>query len=360
MCTWKTVAARIALAWTVVTLLFREVAADPGLLIGNTRADNIVAYYEKDEMLMEYVAELNNPDHIRVVDDYLYVTVGDSPETSTMYRMNMKTGHVDKDFLKGGDLLRPYGFDFYKDRINVASFLTDKVIIYDMYSGAYIGVFAAGDGTEEGLVNGPNHIAIYEDYLYLTTQGSVATNGEPVYGLSSQIAVFDLHTGQGQVFAPQPTPLEDSLGFVSMLGIQIYCPSHGMCYAYTSDFAGGLRVYTLDGELVSEASTTYESGAIAGAISIADGKLYVPGFVDDTTDGVVQRFTVELDGSLTADDDLFVGPSAMLVRPIGVLALGSYGTKASKAAKSSSSKSYGKGMMMMGMMKYKMMKSSKA
>ena len=90
MRTWKTVAARIALAWTVGILLFREVAADPVLLIGNTRADNIVAYYEKDETLMEYVAELNNPDHIRVVDDYLYVTVGDSPETSTMYRMNMR------------------------------------------------------------------------------------------------------------------------------------------------------------------------------------------------------------------------------------------------------------------------------
>lgn len=121
----------------------------PFLLIGNTRGENVVAYYEKEDSVKEFLSGLTNPDHIRIVDDYLYVSVGDSPETSTIVRKNLYTGYVEYDFLKGGDLLRPYGFDFYKDRIYVASFLTDKVIVYDMDTGAYIGVFAQGDGTEE-------------------------------------------------------------------------------------------------------------------------------------------------------------------------------------------------------------------
>ena len=331
----------VARIFLTITPLFTNIKLNSG----NTRADNIVGIYE-DGSVQEYVASLPNPDHIRIVGDYLYVTVGDSPETSTMYRKNLKTGHVDSDFLKGGDLLRPYGFDFYMDRIYVASFLTDKIIVYDMYTGAYIGVFAQGNGTEEGLVNGPNHIAVYDDMLYLTTQGSVATDGEPVYGLSSQIVVFDLHTGEGQVFAPPPEPLPDSLGFVSMLGIQIYCldDDDSSCYVYTTDFAGGLRVYSLEGELLDAISTTYESGAIAGALSITpDGEIFVPGFVDEATDGVVQRFSAK-DGSplpaMGMDGALYAGPSDKLVRPIGILALES-------ASKYSSS---GKGMMKRMMM----------
>uniref|UniRef100_A0A7S3LDT9 Uncharacterized protein n=1 Tax=Amphora coffeiformis TaxID=265554 RepID=A0A7S3LDT9_9STRA len=335
----------IVLALSQVVNAGKEYYEDPLLLVGNTRADNIVAYYA-DGSLMEFVGGLNNPDHIRIYGDYLYVTVGDTPETSTMYRQNLKTGKVDADFLKGGDLLRPYGFDFYKGRIYVASFLTDKIIVYDMETGGFIGVFAEGDGTEEGLVNGPNHIAIYDDMLYLTTQGSVATDGEPIYGLSSQISVFDLHTGEGEVFAPQPEPLDDSLGFVSMLGIQIYCTGtcDPVCYAYTTDFAGGLRAYSLDGELVYATSTTYESGAIAGALSIVDDVIYVPGFVDDTTDGVVQRFSVTDGSPLPAkgitEAGIFVPPSKELVRPIGILAYPSYKKGSSS---STSSKNCGKG-----------------
>ena len=323
---------------------------------GNTRGDNVVGVYE-DESIEEYVSGLSNPDHIRIVGDYLYVTVGYTNETSNMYRKNIKTGHVDTAFfMPGGDLLRPYGFDFYKDKIYVASFLTDKILMYDMYTGAYLGIFAQGDGTEEGLVNGPNHIAIYNDKLYLTTQGSVATNGEPVYGLSSQIVVFDIYTGEGQVFAPPPVPLADSLGFVSMLGIQIYCPEHHeACLVYTTDFAGGLRVYSLQGELLYEVSTTDASGAASGALSItADGEIFVPGFVDEATDGVVQRFSAVDGMALPRMDDglLFAGPSEKLVRPIGVYAFGSstYASKMSKNSSKGASRSSGMMMKRMKMM----------
>jgi hypothetical protein len=278
---------------------------------------------------MEFVSGLPNPDHIRIVDDYLFVSIGGAPEKNTLYRKNLKTGHVDFDFLKGDHLLRPYGFDFYMGRIYVASFLTDQIVIYDMHTGAYIGVFAQGDGTEEGLVNGPNHIAIYDDKLYLTTQGSVATNGAPEYLWPSQIIVFDLHTGEGQIFAAQPEPLADSLGFVSMLGIQIFCPGKkedaSSCSVYTTDFAGGLRVYSLEGRLLYAISTSYEPAAITGALSISpQGNIFIPGFVDPMKNGVVQRFSA-LDGkalpSMGMGDALFVGPREELVRPIGVLAL---------------------------------------
>jgi hypothetical protein len=343
----------IKLFGTIVALTARVAMVeakmeDPLLLVGNSRGDKLVGYYE-DGSVMEFISGLTSPDHIRIAGDYLYVTVGDTIESSAMYRMNLETGDVVDDFLKGGAPLRPYGFDFYKDRIYVASFLTDEIIIYDMYTGAYIGVFATGDGTEEGLVNGPNHIAIYEDKLYLTTQGSVATDGSPVYGLASQIAVFDMHDGTGSVFVPQPEPNPEGLGFISMLGIQIYCTT--ACYAYTTDFAGGLRVYTLEGELVYEASTSYEPGAITGALSIVDGQIFIPGSVDPATDGIIMRFSA-VDGaalpSMMMEGALFAGPSDMLIRPIGILAL--------EAPKMSKGK--GGGMPMSGKGKMKMMMMS--
>jgi outer membrane protein assembly factor BamB len=297
-------------------------AEDPVLLVGNTRGDNIVRLFEED--LIEFIGGLSNPDHIRIVDDYLYVAVGDTLNSSTIYRKNLKSGDVDEDFLKGGGLLRPYGFDFYKGRIYVSSFLTDKVIIYEMDSGNYIGVFAQGDGTEEGLCNGPNHISIHDDKLYLTTQGSVAVDGEPEYLWPSQIIVYDLLTGEGGIFAGPPDPLPDSLGFVSMLGIQIYCEKYN-CLAYTTDFAGGLRAYALDGTLVYEVSTSYDPGStVTGALSVVDGEIYIPGYVSEDGGGVVQRFSAKDGSPLPAsgqDGAIFVPPSDELIRPIGIFAL---------------------------------------
>lgn len=181
--------------------------------------------------------------------------------------------------------------EFYKGRIYVASFRSDEILVFDGTTGDFIDVFAGGNGTEAGLLNGPNHIAIYGTLLYVTTQGSVADEtGDISYLFPSQILVYDLDAGVGSVFVPQPEPLPRSLGFVSMLGIRVYCTDDDDCRIYTTDFAGGLRTYTLDGALVYAVETTYTPGASTGGLAIANQEIFIPAFVNETTPGVILKF----------------------------------------------------------------------
>jgi hypothetical protein len=199
----------------------------------------------------------------------------------------------------------------------VASFRSDEILVYDLATGDFIQVFASGNGTEEGLLNGPNHIAIHGTSMYVTTQGSVADDsGEISYLYPSQILIYDLDTAVGSIFVPQPEPLPQSMGFVSMLGIRVYCTGTEDCLIYTTDFAGGLRTYTLDGELLYAVETTYTPGAATGSLAIADGEIFVPAFFNETTPGVVLKFA--LDGSAELS---VVAESDQLVRPIGIHAV---------------------------------------
>ena len=99
-------------------------------------------------------------------------------------------------------------------------------------------VFAAGDGTP-GTANGPDGMVFGPDgMLYVTTQGSVAVNGMPTYpGLPSEVLRYDIGTGVGEVFAEQPTPMADSGGYVSLLGV-VFGPdcAGGSCDMFTSGF----------------------------------------------------------------------------------------------------------------------------
>jgi hypothetical protein len=290
-------------------------AAD--LLIGNTRSANIVQRSSGDGSISEFLGDLPDPDHIQIVDEILYVSVGTMLNESAILRMDLATGTKDPMFCSGNGLRRPYGFDFYDGRIYVASFRNDEILVYDLATGEFIEVFASGNGTEEGLLNGPNHIAIHGTSMYVTTQGSVADDsGEISYLHPSQILIYDLDTAVGSVFVPQPEPLPQSMGFVSMLGIRVYCTGTEDCLIYTTDFAGGLRTYTLDGELVYAVETTYVPGAATGSLAIADGEIFVPSFFNETTPGVVLKFA--LDGSAELS---VVAESDQLVRPIGIHAV---------------------------------------
>jgi hypothetical protein len=152
-------------------------------------------------------------------------------------------------------------------------------------------------------------VAIYNGTLFLTTQGSyVDENGDLQYAFSSQIVQYDLETGEGSVFVPQPDPIG---GFVSMLGILIIDD-----LMYTTDFAGGLRVYSMEGELLGVQPTAYAEGALTGSLTTDGRSLYVTGFVGDE-DGVVMKYDILEDGLVGEMEILYEGDP--LQRPIGIL-----------------------------------------
>jgi hypothetical protein len=321
--------------------------AAPGLLIANTRGDNAIVQYtlpfadgDVPTTLLGSDA-VEGPDHLLVEGDYLYISHGDSPETSAIARMNVADGTLEADFATGGALHRPYGFDFYNGTLYVASFKSDQILMYAQETGDYVGVFAETNGTEEGLCNGPNQIYISDDdgLLYMTTQGSNFNGTDLNFLFNSQIVVYDLATGDGSVFLPPPMPLPGGAGFVSLLGVTVGCgtastPAAGeACTMYTTDFAGGLRVYAMDPDgptLLYAVETSYQAGVSTGSLSFdtAESQLYVPVWLNETSGAVVLRFAADDGASAglleTDDSAIYIETddgSTDLSRPIGVLFL---------------------------------------
>lgn len=302
------------------------------VLVGNTRGDDVVRIDAATGMVdgplvASGAGGLYHPDTLLLRDGMLYVASGDTPETSAILRFDATTGDFIDAFAEGGGMLRPYGFAFGGDgMLYVASFLTDELLRFDDATGEFVDVFATGDGMPGGL-NGPNDVKLGPDgALYVSTQGSVAVDGEPTYpGLPSEVLRFELPSNEPTVFVEQPTPLPDSLGFVSMLGVAFGpdCDA-GACDLYTTDFAGGLRRHDATGAVVWEASTSYVEGAATGALAFGlDGEVYVPAFdtADETGPAVLLRFDALTGDPLAGaglEGAIFSGPDAALSRPIGV------------------------------------------
>eukprot|EP00485_Elphidium_margaritaceum_P000730 CAMPEP_0202686902 /NCGR_PEP_ID=MMETSP1385-20130828/2653_1 /ASSEMBLY_ACC=CAM_ASM_000861 /TAXON_ID=933848 /ORGANISM="Elphidium margaritaceum" /LENGTH=386 /DNA_ID=CAMNT_0049341581 /DNA_START=77 /DNA_END=1240 /DNA_ORIENTATION=- len=294
------------------------------LWLANTRGSRSVVSYnletnEFGEDIVPAEAALEEPDHMVVDGDYLYVSHGTSSATSGILRMNMLDGTYDKNFISGGsNLLRPFGFAIYNGLIYVASFRSDEILSYDLATGDFVEQVAVGDGTAEGLINGPNQMAIHDGVLYLTTQGSVAdgVGGIDWPGYPSQIVAIDLATGDKEIFVPQP----EALGaFVSLLGIEIGCGDDSLvdddCTMYTSDYAGGLRSYALMSKVLLYA--TYGEGAKFGALSIDfdEGYIYIPWVVDEAS-GAVLQFDLVTGENMTV---VVESSDGALARPVGVL-----------------------------------------
>lgn len=318
----------------------QELALGPRVLVGNSRGDNVVAYSQLGGLpLGEFIPAgrggLHDPDDLAIgPDGKLYVSSGADPETSAILRYDRHTGAFLGVFASGHGLHRPYGMVFGPDGLlYVSSFRSDQLLRFDAETGEFVDVFATGDGQPGGL-NGPNGLVFGPDgQLYVATEGSVA--GE-FPGLPSQVLRYDVTTGASTVFIDQPAPSPSSFGFVSLLGLELgptcNLPVVGVCDLYVSDFANDIRRYDLrTGALKDTLDTNYTgtipSGNFVGGLSLGlGGRLFVAGFDlnAEGNPGALLRFNAfsgDPSAAFGQSGALFVGPTAALPRPIGVLAI---------------------------------------
>jgi len=300
--------------------VYEETGSSYSILVGNTRGDNIVEYSSSGEYIGEFISAdsglLDSPDDIVKYGDNIYVSTGTTPENSAIMKFSLD-GTGGEIFASGNGMYRPYGFTFYSGILYVSSFMSDQILMYDASTGEYMDVLAAGDGTAEGLVNGPNDMAVGPDgRLYVTTQGSTVISGSLEYQFSSEVIVFDLSgSAEPQVFITDVEAVPN--GFVSLLGI-IFEDN----YLFVSDFGGGVRKYSTDGTLMTTYQTAIpdETGTFVGNLAFApDGYLYVVSFVpndDDGNQGAIQ--TLDSDAQAL---EIFIPKNTNLVRPVGILIL---------------------------------------
>lgn len=319
-------ASRLAWRLSLASILsfLPAIGAQAALLVGNTRGDNVVMIDEKTgAYLGDFIAAgsggLTDPDDLTLgPDGKVYVSSG-SNTTGSILRYSSSGVFIDT-FATGHGLMRPYGNAFGPDgNLYVASFRSDQILRFNGSTGEFIDVFAKGNGTAAGLLNGPNDLGFAPNgKLYVTTQGSVADGmGNISYLFDSQLLGYELATGTGSVVAT-PTPTAGGNGYVSLLGA-VFGPD-GLLY--TTDYAGGIRSYdTLTGALVQ----TIDTGALFGGsiattlgnlVFAADGTLYMPVF-NEGAQGV-EANGVAACVVATGSCALLVSDSAHLNRPIGI------------------------------------------
>lgn len=279
-------------------------------------------------------------------DGNLYVSSGGNsglnlfdpayPQDSAILRYSL-TGEFLGVAASGGGLTRPYGNAFAPDgSLFVSSFRTNQILRYDVATGAFLGVFASdnngGLGSANGL-NGPNGLLFGPDgSLYVTTQGSAnIASGALSFPFASQVLRYSPEQVAGltltttpTVFIDQPTPLPESFGFVSLLGLALSPTADSL---YVSDFAAGIRQYDLAGNLLSVLSTNYTgtmpSSNFIGSLTFGSGvnsdDLYAVGFdLANANLGSVLAYAGAQGSAETFSGDAFTSTS--LIRPIGVVA----------------------------------------
>jgi len=345
-----------AILGSFVLLSFGAVRANALLLIGNSDSNNIIKFDEGTASVIgNFTAPgsggLNAPDDLTFgPDGNLYVSSGgDSglnlfdplyPQNSAVLKYS-STG----DFLgiaaSGFGLTRPYGNAFGADgSLYVSSFRTNQILRYDV-NGSFLGVFASdnngGFGTKDGL-NGPNGLLFAPDgSLYVTTEGTANdAKGNLAFTFDSQVIRYSPEQVAGlvasttpSVFVPQPTPLKESFGFVSLLGLAIAPDEQSL---FVSDFAGGIRQYDFSGNLLSTLSTNYTgtvpSSNFIGSLTFGSGEnsgnLYAVGFNNANGNDSIGSVLAYPDGK--GSPTKFTGTALTdisLRRPIGVTAVAS-------------------------------------
>ncbi|MFM7408588.1 MAG: hypothetical protein ACKO3K_18505 [Cuspidothrix sp.] len=283
-------------------------------LVGNTKGNNVLKFdITTGESLGEFISatqgKLDEPDTLLFGPDGngdgksdLYIATGTTKGNSSIFRFDGQTGNFIDVFIgdnpntnldESGGLIRPYGVAYGPDgNFYVSSFLSDQILRYNGTTGAFIDIFAQGNGQAGGL-NGPNGLLFIDGSLYVTTQGSIAKtdintgeiSADFSAGLPSQILRYDsLIAGSTPTVFATPQPSTDSFGFVSLLGLTVGKDGD----LYVSDFANDIRRYNLEtGELVDTLSTNYTtntppSNNFIGNLAFApNGDLLTVGFDAD-------------------------------------------------------------------------------
>lgn len=317
----------------IATVNLDSSAANAALLVGNTNGNNIVIFDEKTgafggEFIPAGSGGLISPDDITIgPDGNIYITSGTNTSGSIL-KFSGRTGEFIGRFDQGGTLFRPYGLAFGPDgKVYVSSFRTDQILRYDAITGAFIDIFASGNGTANGL-NGPNDLLFGPDgSLYVTTQGSVADGQGGISfanGFESQVLKYDILTGLSSVFIPQPTPSPSSFNFVSFLGLAL----GPLGDLFVSDFANDIRRYDINtGNLLGVLSTnftgTIPSNNFMGNLTFdPNGILYTTGFdFTQNNQGAILRYDGVTGDPLPAGGQsgaVFVPTTPNLQRPIGI------------------------------------------
>ncbi|HLO88392.1 MAG TPA: PEP-CTERM sorting domain-containing protein [Nostocaceae cyanobacterium] len=337
---------------TITTLCISQNPANATILIGNTQGNSIIRFDEQTgtflgDFTTSNISALRDPDDLTFgPDGNLYVSVGGSsvlnlfnpsyPTDSAVLRFS-PSGEFLGVAATGNGLTRPYGNAFGPDgTLYISSFRTNQILKFNPNTGAFLGVFASdnnnGRGSLNGL-NGPNDLLFGPDgSLYVTTQGSANTaDGDLSYPYESQVLRYSPEQVAGvepttnpSVFISQPTPLPESFGFVSLLGLTL-APNNDIL---VSDFAGGIRRYNSSGVLLETISTNYTgtnpSSNFIGNLTFGSGNfknnLYVAGF--DFTNN--NRGSILAFNGATGNANSFTGiqySNGSLVRSIGIAAV---------------------------------------
>jgi outer membrane protein assembly factor BamB len=337
---------------TITTLCISQNPVNATILIGNTQGNSITVFDEQTgtflgDFTTSSISALRDPDDLTFgPDGNLYVSVGGS-SAQNLFEPNYPTDSAVLRFSRSGEFLgvaatgngltRPYGNAFAPDgTLYVSSFRTNQILKFNPTTGEFLGVFASdnnnGRGSLNGL-NGPNDLLFGSDgSLYVTTQGSANTaDGNLTYLYESQVLRYSPEQVAGiepttnpTVFIAQPTPLPESLGFVSLLGLALGSNND----IFVSDFAGGIRRYNSAGLLLETISTNYTgtipSNNFIGNLTFGSGassnNVYVAGF--DFTNN--NRGSILAFNGATGSANSFTGDQysdSRLVRSIGIAAV---------------------------------------
>ncbi|UBF27021.1 PEP-CTERM sorting domain-containing protein [Kovacikia minuta CCNUW1] len=332
---------------------FAASKAEAFVLVANSESNNIIQFDETTNTFLgdfttPGIGGLRSPDDLTVgPDGNLYVSSGgsnslsildpDYPTDSAILKFSL-TGKYLGVAAAGNGLSRPYGNAFGPDgNLYVSSFRTNQILRYDGKTGEFLGVFASdnnnGRGRENGL-NGPNGLLFGPDgSLYVATEGTANdAQGNLGFPYASQILRYTpeqvagtVPTTTPSVFVDVPTPLDESLGFVSLLGLALAPDQQSI---FVSDFAGGIRQYGLAGNLLNVLSTNYTGtspsnnfiGGLTFGVGDDSNTLYAAGF-DFTNENVgsILAFDGATGSSTAFSGAAYTDPG--LLRTIGIVAV---------------------------------------